>query len=107
MAPPSVHLDGRAYAFEVAPNGALPEVDVGELLGLGEVDSLAQSGQDASVRQNTAPSDFAIRYGKSPFPQFMCGKATKILTRSDGRMKKLVSMRCWKWHCPMCTSPQT
>jgi len=102
VAPPSVHPDGMAYTFEVAPNGALPEVDVEELLGLGQMDLLAPARQDAPARPKAPPSDFAIRYGKSAYPRSLCGLATKVLTRSDGNVKHLVSMRDWKWDCPKC-----
>jgi hypothetical protein len=101
VVPPSIHHTGVIYSFVVPPDGAIPEVDLEELLGLGQVDSYTKQGQCESIRQ-AAPSDFALRYGKSPYPQSMCGKATKILTRSDGKIKHLVSLRCWKWNCPKC-----
>lgn len=96
VAPPSIHPNGTTYVFEVAPDGVLPEVDLEELLGLGQIDLHAKPIGRA------APSDFALRYGKSPWPQSMCGKATKVLTRSDGKVKHLLSLRCWKWDCPKC-----
>jgi hypothetical protein len=101
VAPPSLHPNGVRYTFEVAPNGALPEVDLEELLGLGRIDSCATQGRYESIQQ-AAPSDFALRYGKSPYPRSLCGLATKVLTREDGKVKHLVSMRDWKWDCPEC-----
>lgn len=101
VAPPSVHPSGKPYTFEVAPEGVIPEVDLEKLLGLGQIDSYAKPGHYESIRQ-AAPSDFALRYGKSPYPRSLCGLATKVLTRSDGKMKHLVSMRDWKWDCPKC-----
>jgi hypothetical protein len=97
--PPSTHPSGKVYQFEVPPNGKLPEIDVESLFG---ITSKARYEKQAAPASN-GPSDFALRYGKSPYPQSMCGKATKILTRSDDRVKHLVSLRCWKWHCPSCS----
>lgn len=97
VAPPSVHPSGKPYTFVVAPSAKLPEIDIERLIPL----SLCSSTSSQSARQGI-PSDFALRYGKSPYPQFLCGKATKVLTRSDGKVKHLVSLRCWKWHCSKC-----
>ena len=101
VAPPSIHPDGTSYVFEVTLDDALPEVDLWELLGLSQIHSLPSATTCESIRQ-AVPSDFALRYGKSAWPQSMCGKATKVFTRSDGKMKKLLSLRCWKWDCPKC-----
>ena len=101
VAPPSIHPSGSLYVFKVAPNGVLPEVEVEELLGLSLIDTAPATVSDGSI-QHAAPSDFALRYGKSPYPQSLCGKATKVITRSDGQIKHLLSMRCWKWHCRQC-----
>lgn len=101
VAPPSIHPSGSQYTFVVAPNGDIPEVDLEELLGLGRLDSYTKRGQYESIRQ-TAPSEFALRYGKSPWPRSMCGKATKVLTRSDGKVKHLISLRDWRWDCRKC-----
>jgi len=100
VAPPSIHPSGSPYVFEVAPNELLPEVDLEALLGLPTQETSSEIG--TSGDGNTAPSDFALRYGKSPYPQSLCGKATKVLTRSDGQVKHLLSLRCWKWHCRRC-----
>jgi hypothetical protein len=101
VAPPSVHPNGLPYSFEVAPNGVLPEVDLERLLGLGQVDSSPTPRGYESIR-HAAPSDFALRYGRSLYPRSLCGKATAVLTRSDGKVKRLISLRCWKWDCPNC-----
>lgn len=101
VAPPSMHPNGRPYTFQVAPDSALPEVDLEDLLGLGRVDLLPCATTYESIRQ-AAPSEFALRYGKSPWPRSMCGKATKVLTRSDGKVKHLLSLRDWKWDCHKC-----
>ncbi|MFH0847755.1 MAG: bifunctional DNA primase/polymerase [Chloroflexota bacterium] len=101
VAPPSIHPSGAPYTFEIAPDGALPEVDLEELLGLSQIDSSPAPNAYESIRQ-AAPSDFALRYGKSAYPRSLCGLATKVLTRSDGKVKHLVSMRDWKWDCPKC-----
>jgi hypothetical protein len=100
VAPPSVHPSGAAYVFEIAPDGALPEVDLQALLEL-PADTVVSEASGASIPL-TGPSDFALRYGKSFYPEALCGMATKVLTRRDGRVKKLVSLRCWKWHCRKC-----
>jgi hypothetical protein len=98
VVPPSIHPSGIAYQFEKPLNGNLLEVDIEGLLGLA---SPSETPTKETDKEN-APSDFALRYGKSPYPQDLCGKATKVLTRSDGRVKHLVSLRCWKWHCVKC-----
>jgi hypothetical protein len=98
VVPPSIHPGGAEYLFEKPLNGNLTEVDVGELTGLRGAKEAREEEPDAEK----APSDFALRYGKSPYPQALCGRATKVLTRSDGEMKHLLSLRCWKWHCPKC-----
>jgi len=99
VAPPSIHPSGAPYVFEVAPDGSLPEVDLEALLGMPG----AAGSQDGTVApQPSVPSDFALRYGKSQYPEALCGQATMILTSPDGRIKKLLSLRCWKWHCPKC-----
>ena len=98
VAPPSIHPSGVEYYFEKAPNGKLPEIDIEELLCH---DVLSWANQEQLVFEN-APSDFALRYGKSLYPQSMCGKATRVFTRSDGKVKHMVSLRCWKWYCPKC-----
>ena len=96
VAPPSIHPNGTPYAFLVAPDGSLPEVDLDGLFRLPTRSPVPHASSP------TAPSDFALRYGKSPYPQNLYGRATKVLTRSDGEIKYLVSLRCWKWHCPKC-----
>jgi len=98
VVPPSIHPSGVTYHFEKLPKDRLPEIDLEELFGH---DILGQTAEKQSAVED-APSDFALRYGKSPYPQFLCGRATKILTRSDGKVKHLVSLRCWKWHCRKC-----
>lgn len=97
VAPPSTHPSGRPYTFEVVPNGALPLVDLEELLGLVQIDSYPRE-QGCKA----APSEFALRYGKSAYAEVLCGLATKILTKFDEELKRLLSLRCWKWHCPKC-----
>lgn len=99
VAPPSTHPCGVPYVFQVPPNGVLPEVDLEALFNLPS-DSAGVSGK--SPTNLDSPSDFALRYGKSPYGQTLCGLATKIMTRPDGQVKKLLSLRCWKWHCPKC-----
>ena len=101
VAPPSIHPSGLPYVFEVSPNGCLPEVDLEALLGLPLQETPPEIGTSGGSG-DTAPSDFAIRYGKSPYPQSLCGKATKVITRADGQVKHLLSLRCWKWHCRKC-----
>lgn len=101
VAPRSVHPSGVTYEFEVAPNGAIPEVDLEELLGLHQQDKRAAKGDYESIRQN-APSDFALRYGKSALARPLFGKATKVLTSPDGSVKRLISLRCWSWDCVNC-----
>ncbi len=96
--PPSIHPTGAEYQFIKPPNGKLPEIDLDNLF---EVPADSGSKQDGMVLDNV-PSDFALRYGKSPYPQSLCGRATKVFTRGDEEMKHLVSLRCWKWHCPKC-----
>ena len=104
LAPPSVHPSGSSYVFIVAPNGSLPEVDIEAVLGLStqetspEVDAAAGAAAStaasaaasaAAGAATSSPSDFAMRYGRSPYTQSLCGRATKVLTRSDGKVKKL------------------
>lgn len=101
VAPPSIHPSGVPYAFEVVPDGSLPDLDLEALLGFDQT-GLSPVASPKAIEQ-LAPSDFALRYGKSSYPESLCRLATKVLTRSDGRVKKLVSLRCWKWHCPKCT----
>ena len=101
VAPPSIHPSGMSYVFQVRPNGTIPEVDLEGLFSLPS-DNAGSSGKNPT--NLNAPSDFALRYGKSPYPQSLCGRATKILTRSDGKVKHLLSLRCWKWDCPKCAS---
>lgn len=96
MVPPSIHPTGTEYVFERPLNGNLTAIDIGELMGPSADNQVKQAEVSA------APSDFALCYGKSPYPQSLCGRATKVLTRSDGKMKRLLSLRCWKWHCPKC-----
>lgn len=62
----------------------------------------ARSEQMRDQSQRAAPSDFALRYGKSPYPRSLCGLATKVFSRSDGKVKHLLSLRDWKWDCPKC-----
>jgi hypothetical protein len=97
--PPSVHPSGAEYQFIKPPNGKLPEIDLDNLFKIPE--STGQK-QDNTEHDDNAPSDFALRYGKSPYPQSLCGRATKVFTRGDEEMKHLVSLRCWKWYCPKC-----
>ncbi len=102
VAPPSIHPSGSRYVFQVAPNGSLPVVDLEDLLNLPKEqyrDQVSGSGPDHLA----APSDFALHYGKSPYPPSLCGLATKVLTRSDGKVKRLLGLRCWKWYCPKCS----
>jgi len=101
VAPPSIHPNGTRYTFEVAPSGTLPEVDLQESLELGQIDSCAKLRHYESSQQ-AVPSDFALRYGRSTYPRSLCGLATKVLTRSDGKIKHLLSLRDWKWDCPKC-----
>jgi len=70
VAPPSIHPTGTPYTFEIAPKGVLPEIDLEELLCPGRIDSSANLGGYESIR-HAAPSDFALRYGKSAYPQTM------------------------------------
>lgn len=97
--PPSIHPSGAEYRFVKPPNGKLPEIDLNNLFKIPE-----DKGQkrETPVLDENVPSDFALRYGKSPYPQSLCGRATKVFTRGDEEMKHLVSLRCWKWHCPKC-----
>jgi len=99
VVPPSLHPSGVSYVFQVPPNGALPEVDLKALLNLPSSNTVVS---DKSRDNLDTPSDFALHYGKSRYPQALCGLATKIITRPDGQVKKLLSLRCWKWHCPKC-----
>ena len=98
--PPSIHPNGARYQFVRPPNGKLPEIDLDNIFE-------TQAGRNnrgvnhIDVSEN-APSDFALRYGKSPYPQSLCGRATKVFTKREEDMKHLVSLRCWKWHCPKC-----
>jgi len=101
VAPPSVHPSGSPYVFIVAPNGSLPVVDLEALLNL-PIEQERYNPTGADNDQLAAPSDFPLRYGKSPYPPSLCGLATKVLTRSDSKVKKLISLRCWKWHCRKC-----
>jgi hypothetical protein len=96
--PPSVHPNGTKYHFEKPLNGKLPEIDIEKILG----SALTSQTNKKQPSIDNIPTDFALRYGKSPYPQSLCGKATKVLTRSDGGMKHLLSLRCWKWHCSKC-----
>jgi len=98
VVPPSTHPSGASYVFQVPPDGVLPEVDLEALFNLTDNSGCKGKG----VANFDAPSDFALRYGKSPYPQSLCGLATKIMTKPDGQVKKLLSLRCWKWHCPKC-----
>jgi len=97
--PPSVHPSGTEYQFVKPPNGKLSEVDLDNLFKAPEATG---QKQDNTTLYDNVPSDFALRYGKSPYPQSLCGRATKVFTRGDEEMKHLVSLRCWKWHCPKC-----
>lgn len=71
VAPPSIHPNGEPYLFKIALDGALPEVNFVELLGLRGISSFAKAGSHESVRQ-AAPSDFALRYGKSLVAPTFC-----------------------------------
>ncbi len=97
VVPPSIHPSGIEYEFEKSLDGTLPLVDIEELLSC-----CNRSPEGKSELATNTPSDFALRYGKSAYPQSFCGRATKILTRSDARLKHLLSLRCWKWHCTKC-----
>ncbi len=97
--PPSIHPSGAEYQFVQPPNGKLPEIDLDSLF---ETPSGNSRERDDNQVSENVPSDFALRYGKSPYPQSLCGRATKVFTRGDEEMKHLVSLRCWKWHCPKC-----
>ncbi|MFC1930182.1 CHC2 zinc finger domain-containing protein [Chloroflexota bacterium] len=97
--PPSIHSSGTEYQFVRPPNGKLPEIDLDSLF---ETPSGNGREKDNNQVSENVPSDFALRYGKSPYPQSLCGRATKVFTRGDEEMKHLVSLRCWKWHCPKC-----
>lgn len=101
VAPPSVHPNGTQYTFEVGLNSSLPEVDLEEALGLRQIESYARPRPYESIR-NAAPSDFALHYGESSYPRSMCGLATKVLTRSDGKVKHLLSLRDWRWDSLKC-----
>lgn len=101
VAPPSIHPNGTHYIFVIPPNTALPEVDLARVVGLGRIDSLPCATTYESIRR-AAPSEFALRYGKSLYLESVCGLATKVSTSEDGNVKKLVSLRCWRWHCPKC-----
>jgi hypothetical protein len=97
--PPSIHPSGAEYQFVKPPNGKLPEIDLDSLF---ETPAGNDRERDDNQTPENTPSDFALRYGKSPYPQSLCGRATKVFTRGDEEMKHLVSLRCWKWHCPKC-----
>jgi len=97
--PPSIHPSGAEYQFVKPPNGELPEVDLESLF---KTPSQNYPKDDATQAIEDTPSDFALRYGKSPYPQSLCGRATKVFTRRDEEMKHLLSLRCWKWNCPKC-----
>ena len=84
VAPPSLHPSGIRYGFEVAPNGALPEIDLEAFLGLGKENRPTTVTSEGSIPEGS-PSDFALCYGKSSWSQAMCGKATVVLTRCDGK----------------------
>jgi hypothetical protein len=89
VVPPSIHPSGTEYCFEKPLNGNLIEVDIEELLGSGAVN---QANKENLGIEN-APSDFALRYGRSHYPQSLCGRATKVFTRSDEKLKHLLSLR--------------
>ncbi|MFC1865709.1 CHC2 zinc finger domain-containing protein [Chloroflexota bacterium] len=101
VSPPSIHPSGIPYTFIVKPNGNLPVVDIEDLLKNEPKYKSTRDNKDVPI-QNIAPSSFAMKYGRSPYPQSMCGLATKIFSRSDGEKKKLISLRCWGWNCPKC-----
>ncbi len=98
--PPSIHPSGAEYQFVKPPNGKLPEIDLDSLF---DTPTSTDAKEGCQVTESV-PSDFALRYGKSPYPQSLCGRATKVFTRGDEEMKHLVSLRCWKWHCPQCAT---
>ena len=77
--PPSIHPSGAEYQFVKPPNGKLPEIDLDNLF---EIPAGTGTKQECVVIDNV-PSDFALRYGKSPYPQSLCGRATKVFTRGD------------------------
>jgi len=97
--PPSIHPNGAEYCFSKPPNGRLPEIDLDSLF---EHPSRNDGERNGAESPGNIPSDFALRYGKSPYPQSLCGRATKVLTKREEDIKHLVSLRCWKWHCPKC-----
>ena len=113
VVPPSIHPDtGQPYQFLVPLNGPIPEVDLEALLGV-RIDSYTpphHSNESNRTRAKTMtpplspPSDHALKYGRSRFPQTLCGKPTKVGTHPDGSKKTLLSLRCWKWDCPKCAS---
>jgi len=98
MVLPSIHPSGTQYHFVKPLDGNLPQVAIEQMLGL-PWEGEAKQGQPTTL---SAPFDFALRYGKSPYPQSLCGKATRVLTTADGRAKHLLSLHCWKWHCLKC-----
>lgn len=98
VVPPSIHPSGTEYQFEKPLDSTLPVVNLEKLFNLPAV---AQREEEPTWT-GKAPSDFALRYGKSTHSRSLCGLATKVITRSDGKVKYLVSLRCWKWDCPKC-----
>lgn len=103
VVPPSIHPSGTPYIFTVPLDGVLPEVDLEALFNLkGNITSEVGKNQ---VKLNP-PSEFALHYGKSPYSDTLCGLATKIITSPDGQVKKLINLRCYRWHCPKCAPLQ-
>lgn len=86
VAPSSVHPCSVPYVFQVLPNGVLREIGLGALFNLPGDDT---GSRGTGPTDFNAPSDFALRYGKSPYGQTLCGLVTK----------RLLSLRCWKWYC--------
>jgi len=89
VAPSSVHPCSVPYVFQVLPNRVRREIGRGTLFNLPS-DNTGSSGTGPT--DFNAPSDFALRYGKSPYGQTLCGLVTK----------RLLSLRCWEWYCFSC-----
>jgi hypothetical protein len=64
VVPPSTHPTGKAYQFETPPNGSLPEIDLEKLFGV----NVSVNAKKKTALTDNSPSDFALRYGKSPYP---------------------------------------
>lgn len=94
--PPSIHRSGVPYTFEVPPDGTLPEVESDELIVPGRT-ALSRWLSTHESTDRARPSELALRFRKSKHPRSHCVLATKMITRSDGRVKHLLSPTALGW----------